>query len=594
MSPVPFAAGSHAPTAVLARTPIEIRTPYITSKLALVWTGVLGASAADAKVSVSAWLSFLLDVQQEEKDAEAVVHAKSLPGDTQVDITWLHEYLCRASSTAIRIPDAAKRDASHPLTSYFISSSHNTYLVGHQLYGDSTAQGYINVLRRGCRCIEIDVWDGDDGEPQVFHGYTLTKEISFKAVCKAIRDHAFWAEADERGVAGEVADGPVIISLECHAGHAQQLRMVEIMKKVWAGLLVEAPFCGAATVHDVTAVPPLALLRGRILVKTKYLPRDAAAEAAPAVDQQQQDVSDSGSDSELEELSRQNNTKKPPRAKLSRDLAALAIYCGSSTFPGSFTHPAALRPTHVFSFSEKVFKSHAATMEAQIIEHNKQHFMRVYPFGLRFSSSNADPTLFWRRGVQLVALNWQKFDEGMMLNEAMFSGEGGYVLKPAHIRPGYTGPPPRERKLDLSIEVIAAQNLPLPDEDDRPEKFEPYVKVEVYLGNPAIEKGEEVKGRTRKAGNRGTDAAWEYTVKFKGVPGVVEGAEMLGFVRFKVNDEEFGKDDLAAWACVRLDRLRQGYRFVRLLDTKGRRTGSGKRGGKGEAVLLVRVRWSFS
>jgi hypothetical protein len=26
---------------------------------------------------------------------------------------------------------------------------------------------------------------------------------------------------------------------------------------------------------------------------------------------------------------------------------------------------------------------------------------------------------------------------------------------------------------------------------------------------------------------------------------------------------------LAAWACIRLDRLQQGYRFIRLLDSKG-------------------------
>jgi hypothetical protein len=27
-------------------------------------------------------------------------------------------------------------------------------------------------------------------------------------------------------------------------------------------------------------------------------------------------------------------------------------------------------------------------------------------------------------------LNWQETDEGMMLNEGMFAGTGGYVLKP--------------------------------------------------------------------------------------------------------------------------------------------------------------------
>lgn len=42
--------------------------------------------------------------------------------------------------------------------------------------------------------------------------------------------------------------------------------------------------------------------------------------------------------------------------------------------------------------------------------------------------------------------------------------------------------------------------------------------------------------------------------------------------RFKVHDQEFGRDDLAAWACIRLDRLQQGYRFVALFDNQGYRS----------------------
>jgi hypothetical protein len=51
-------------------------------------------------------------------------------------------------------------------------------------------------------------------------------------------------------------------------------------------------------------------------------------------------------------------------------------------------------------------------------------------------------------------------------------------------------------------------------------------------------------------------------------------------LRIKVSDDEFGKDDLAAWACVRLDRLQQGYRFIHLLDAKGMES---------SGVLLVRI-----
>ncbi|KAG8733137.1 hypothetical protein FRC11_008490 [Ceratobasidium sp. 423] len=563
---------------------------------------------------------------------------KLLSDKNGIDEAEFTTYLKSAVNDPIK---AILEDETRPLNEYYISSSHNTYLVGHQLYGASTVDGYRNVLLRGCRCVEIDVWDGEKGEPVVLHGYTLTKEVSFGDVCRAIRENAF--------VTSEL---PIIISLEVHASNTQQEKIVSIMKEELGNYLVSERLSHHT---DDELLPSPDALRRRLLVKASRL-----------IYYHSQSVPDPKSinpDEEPREEAAAAFKAKPKKSKVIRALADLGVYVSGHRFK-DWEDAKRLPSNHIFSFSEKAFLKMNKSNRDELFAHNVHNLMKVCPFGLRFGSSNVDPTTFWSRGVQLVALNWQKVDRGMMLNEAMFAQTGGYVLKPPGRRDvNLTGVFAREEKCNvvLRVTILAGQSLPLPgdepeDEAEKLEKlkkkkekkrqkeahsrsnsgvgegegqsigaieaglaaiqvavtalmppanpesqgknkwdkikclfnrmkhrdgaegFKPYVEVQL-LADGLGENG--VRGRNRAL--RGVDVVWEERGSLglgtSDPPEIVLKASnvvpAVSFVSFLLKNEGLATDGMAGWACVRLDRLQPGYRFIRLYDLHGRLTENG-------------------
>ncbi|KAI6784910.1 1-phosphatidylinositol bisphosphate phosphodiesterase-like protein [Emericellopsis cladophorae] len=520
-----------------------------------------------------------------------------------------------------------------PMNEYFISSSHNTYLTGRQIAGMSSVEPYIEALISGCRCVEIDCWDGPYGQPIVTHGRTYTSAISLKETLVTINKYAFVKTLF-----------PLWISLEVRCKEEQQRVMPTLMREVFGARLVEETIDG-----NYSVLPSPSQLLERILIKVKkakelpgaanggrrrgnsltspmirptipdaaLMPTSQSLPQSPmltpmlasrripsknrvntiAEGRVSDMVGDEGADIES---GSDAGSYESENATTVKALGDLGVYCAGVKFNG-FDSPGAKEFNHIFSFQEGTLAKNIRSKEMKMALdiHNMRYLMRVYPSPSRVLSSNFDPLWAWRRGVQMAALNWQTNDVALQLNRAMFEGgtdSSGYVLKPAKLRNIQVIPynediagGKKERSIvSCSIDVLSAQQLMRPASLPANREMHPYVEVEVFNGHGSSEgEGPEQEDAiaSRNPERQQTDIVYGngFNPFFRSAPMTwtlkTKHPELV-FVKFTVklspngetyNSNTNGKDamGIASWT-AKLQNLRPGYRTLPLENDKGK------------------------
>lgn len=371
-------------------------------------------------------MAFIQEVQQEKIDGELIETLNSFfqsirvesvfdtPKDHEIKSISFTEFCCYVFSelNSAFDPDKSRlhHDLEHPLAHYAINSSHNTYLVGHQLYGKATVEGIERAIEQGCRCIELDCWDGKNGEPIVTHGHTLTSDYPFSKMVEKLSKIAFRNNKF-----------PLVISLETHCCLEQREKIALILQKHFGKRLL------ILNNETVKKKYKLSQLMKTVLIKTCSNYPDDFKVFQPS--------------------------GKDPKDYDNDTLSRL-----TSLFKEKMNGFQAASPFGMISCKESKFFDCIGNNEIhqRIRNWNQTNLFRIYPDGKRVASSNFNPIECWMSGVQLVALNVQTKDEFSLINKTKFmengGHKGGFLLKPEYMRLSKT--------LQIStfhIEVISGQ-----------------------------------------------------------------------------------------------------------------------------------------
>ena len=302
--------------------------------------GETSKTLADAKQLITTINSMEINYKEGEPDNVIIDQQISRP---RFEVFLYHEMNDGYDPAAQELEK--KVALNRPMSHYFINTSHNTYLSGDQLQSSSSVEMYAKALRRGCKCLELDCWDGEktrnkELHPVVFHGHTFTSKVLFSDILLVVKNH----------LDDHPDTYPIILSLENHCSHPFQSVMAKLLMDTFKDkLYVPRP-------EDVSAdLPAPEKLRGMVVIKGKRPPESednpVDVDYDDEIDQYEISAPEDGSPPKSQKKNKGDPNGKPVKPpKVVKELARLTLFHGTKfkDFEKSIGEPS----SHMHSISE--------------------------------------------------------------------------------------------------------------------------------------------------------------------------------------------------------------------------------------------------
>ena len=434
--------------------------------------------------------------------------------DLELDIREFNNMLNSTSLSVYKFDKFRKEiEMDKPLTDYFINSTHNTYITGHQLTGTSSKKMYSLSLLEGYRLVELDCYNGEGDDIIITHGYTLVSKLKLDDILHELKSSAFINSTM-----------PVILSIENHLDEYHQNIMAKKFKEIIKDLYI-FPFdtipnhlptlrelqnkfiikCGGKRLWlndeiQRANTKKRSILRGRKTVKLKkyvlwdrYLDVIDSDEEEMKKKNELEEEEDAKIDAELEKIYKSNHdsnktndmksnfkkireiftktkkmfTKKESEEEEDKETETIPNLEEVRGLPGTkfkFSEIANrnYKPWECLTLKCKKFLEYHANpfKQYEILKLSQHCILKAYPNS--FNSDNYDIIKCWRCGCQAAALNIQALEDDFTLFNIVFFYQNrkcGYVLKPLKLLKENDICDHEKSYYRLTMQIISVYNL---------------------------------------------------------------------------------------------------------------------------------------